>query len=149
MQKPVVEPPQVREPAPTWWIMGRIAVRRSASRIERATPMPADGVGREATGKACGVLVAMLQGKSWAPHPVERSAVNVGTISGSLPSGHPGRQRAGSSSADGLEVGRSPRSSPSVGKATYMAKGDSEFAVMELECQEVAGEYRRSVARPR
>ena len=23
----------------------------------------------EATRKACGVLVAMLQGKSWAPHP--------------------------------------------------------------------------------
>src|ERR671918_146631 len=29
-----------------------------------------------------------------------------------------------------------------------MAKGDSEFAVAGPECQEVAGEHRRAVARP-
>jgi hypothetical protein len=32
-----------------------------------ATPKPTDWVGGEATRKACGVLVARLQGKSWAP----------------------------------------------------------------------------------
>ena len=35
----------------------------------RATPVPFEDVGREATRKHCGVLVAMLQGQSWAPTP--------------------------------------------------------------------------------
>lgn len=30
--------------------------------------------------KDCGVVVAMLQGHSWAPNPVKRFKVNVGTI---------------------------------------------------------------------
>ena len=30
--------------------------------------------------KVCGVVVAMLQGHSWAPHPSNGSRVNVGTI---------------------------------------------------------------------
>ena len=30
--------------------------------------------------KACGVVVAMLQGHSWAPTPSNGSTVNVGTI---------------------------------------------------------------------
>jgi hypothetical protein len=34
----------------------------------------------EATGKAGGVPVAMLQGHSWAPRPSNGSRVNVGTI---------------------------------------------------------------------
>lgn len=40
-----------------------------------------DVAGREATVKACGVAVAMLQGHSWAPTPSNGSTVNVGTIS--------------------------------------------------------------------
>ena len=36
--------------------------------------------GREATVNACGVVVAMLQGHSWAPTPSTGSRVNVGTI---------------------------------------------------------------------
>ena len=39
-----------------------------------------DVAGREATPKACGVGVAMLQGHSWAPTPSKGSRVNVGTI---------------------------------------------------------------------
>ena len=35
---------------------------------------------REATVKACGVVVAMSQGHSWAPTPSIGSGVNVGTI---------------------------------------------------------------------
>jgi hypothetical protein len=38
-----------------------------------------DAVGEEATRKACGVLVARLQGKSWAPTPSIDHTVNVGT----------------------------------------------------------------------
>ena len=34
-----------------------------------ATPALGEEDGREATRKVCGVLVARLQGKSWAPHP--------------------------------------------------------------------------------
>ena len=39
-----------------------------------------DVAGREATPKACGVGVAMLQGHSWAPTPSKGSGVNVGTV---------------------------------------------------------------------
>jgi len=46
--------------------MGRIAVHAHG---RWATPMPCEDGGREATRKACGVLVAMLQGQSWAPTP--------------------------------------------------------------------------------
>ena len=46
--------------------MGRSAVH---ARRWRATSGPGEVAGREATRKACGVLVAMLQGQSWAPTP--------------------------------------------------------------------------------
>jgi hypothetical protein len=39
-----------------------------------------DSLVTEATVKACGVAVAMLQGQSWAPIPSNGSKVNVGTI---------------------------------------------------------------------
>ena len=42
---------------------------RPPSQGGRATPEPFEVVGREATRKNCGVLVAMLQGQSWAPTP--------------------------------------------------------------------------------
>jgi len=44
------------------------------------TPWLGDVADREATVKACGVTVAMLQGHSWAPTPSNGSRVNVGTI---------------------------------------------------------------------
>jgi hypothetical protein len=67
--------------------------------------------GAEAMRKDCGVLVARLQGKSWAPPPSIDRLVNVGTILGL-----PVMWRAGSLSAVGPGVGRSLRSSPSRGK---------------------------------
>ena len=49
--------------------MGRIAVHIQA-RSAWMTPRPVDAAsGMEAMGKVCGVPMAMLQGKSWAPHP--------------------------------------------------------------------------------
>jgi hypothetical protein len=48
--------------------------------LVRGTPGPVDVAGREATRKACGVLVAKPQGQSWAPNPSNGSRVNVGTI---------------------------------------------------------------------
>jgi len=47
--------------------MGRGVVH---ARRLRATPEPGEVAGREATRKACGVLVAMPQGQSWAPTPL-------------------------------------------------------------------------------
>ena len=44
------------------------------------TPWLGDVASREATVKDCGVVVAMLQGHSWAPTPSKGSGVNVGTI---------------------------------------------------------------------
>ena len=48
---------------------GRSAVHACAPSGGQVTPVPGEVAGREATGKACGVLVAMLQGQSWAPTP--------------------------------------------------------------------------------
>jgi hypothetical protein len=51
----------------------------------------------KATGKACGVPVAMLPGKSWAPPPSSGRPVNVGTLPGLpfLPRGRRGGGQAG------------------------------------------------------
>jgi hypothetical protein len=46
----------------------------------QGTPRPGEVAGQEATVKACGVAVAMLQGHSWAPTPLKGSRVNVGTV---------------------------------------------------------------------
>jgi hypothetical protein len=48
--------------------MGRIALHVQV-RSAWATPKPGVQAGGEAMGKVCGVPMAMLQGKSWAPHP--------------------------------------------------------------------------------
>ena len=48
--------------------------------IVRGTLGPVRLADREATVKACGVVVAMLQGHSWAPTPSNGWRVNVGTI---------------------------------------------------------------------
>jgi hypothetical protein len=37
--------------------------------MRAATPKPVSCAGEEATRKACGVLVARLQGNSWVPTP--------------------------------------------------------------------------------
>ena len=55
------------EPTPIWWIwVGQqctpVASAAGDSEAE-------DEVGGEATRKACGVLVARLQGNSWVPPP--------------------------------------------------------------------------------
>jgi hypothetical protein len=49
-------------------------------RVGRGTLRLVDVAGREATMNACGVVVAKLQGHSWAPTPSNGSRVNVGTI---------------------------------------------------------------------
>ena len=77
VQKPAVEPPQVRNRPQIWrtWVgsdlvdMGRAAVHADCARVQAATPEPVSWAGGEATRKACGVLVARLQGNSWAPPP--------------------------------------------------------------------------------
>jgi hypothetical protein len=57
--------------------MGRVAAR---TRTKRVTPEPGVVAGWEATRKDCGVLVAMLQGQSWAPPLSTGCVVNVGTV---------------------------------------------------------------------
>ena len=48
--------------------------------VVRGTSGPGHVAGREATVNACGVAVAMLQGHSWAPTPLNGWRMNVGTI---------------------------------------------------------------------
>ncbi|MGH3848898.1 MAG: hypothetical protein ACRDRT_04215 [Pseudonocardiaceae bacterium] len=59
--------------------VGRIAAHavRGRGRGLRSRP---NAVGGEATGKVCGVLVAMLQGEELGADPVDREMVNVGTV---------------------------------------------------------------------
>jgi hypothetical protein len=47
--------------------VGRIAAHVAGAPNRRRLRSRFSAVGGEATRKACGVLVAMLQGKSWAP----------------------------------------------------------------------------------
>jgi hypothetical protein len=68
------ENPPARNLADQGWAAARIRA------LARRTPRPDSVVGREATRKACGVLVARLQGHSWSPNPTNGSRVNVGTI---------------------------------------------------------------------
>lgn len=57
--------------------LGSSACSRFGARI---TPWPVRSADREATVKACGVAVAMLQEHSWVPTPSNGMRVNVGTI---------------------------------------------------------------------
>jgi len=69
MQKPVVEPPQAGDTGSNLTDMGRAAVSARPYIPGRTTPDGVEPAVTEATRKACGVLVARLQGKSWAPPP--------------------------------------------------------------------------------
>ena len=75
-REPVVEPPQAaRRLEPGGYgpdSSARLDNRRLRSRLFF--------VGKEATGKVCGVPVARLQGNSWAPTPSIGCVVNVGTV---------------------------------------------------------------------
>jgi hypothetical protein len=48
--------------------------------VVRGTPWSGHVADQEATTKDCGVVVAMLQGHSWAPTPSKGWRVNVGTL---------------------------------------------------------------------
>jgi hypothetical protein len=82
----------------------------------RATPKPVDTAGHETMRKDCGVLVVMLQGQNWAPtrRSVHGERGNAPEVA--LPAGRPGWWWAGACSAVDLGSGRSPRSSPRLGK---------------------------------
>ena len=78
-EEPTAERPSREPPARTW----RSGLGSSAHLCGSAvggTSGSGDVADREATVKACGVTVAMLQGHSWAPTSSNGSTVNVGTI---------------------------------------------------------------------
>jgi len=59
--------------------VGRAATHTGCRFLRSVTPKPVSCAGGEATRNACGVLVARLQGNSWAPTPSIGDKVNVGT----------------------------------------------------------------------
>jgi hypothetical protein len=84
MQEPVVEPPQDVRPA------GNLVDGRDGSALNLLTT-GRDGLGGVppgATMKVCGVVVDRPAGEKLGTDPVDRSAVNVGTVFGS-PSSRP------------------------------------------------------------
>ena len=68
---------------------GWVAVRTGTG-VVLETPAPVDVAGREATGKACGVAVAIPQGHSWAPPLSNGVTGNVGTLPAAPPRSAPG-----------------------------------------------------------
>ena len=101
----------------------------------------------EATVNACGVAVAMLQGHSWAPTLSNGWRVNVGTISG-VPfpasgqlAGGKTRRRSMPPGWGGGPVVVRGRESRSPGEGRQRERND------ETGRWEIAGEYRRAVAR--
>ena len=105
--------------------------------------------GREATAKACGVAVAMLQGHSWTPTLSNGWKPSVGTIP-PVPHRSVFHRLVGEVRCRLMPLGwgGGPEvSGPRPGKPGRMAKGSSVFAA-DVLITEVAGEYRRAVARP-
>jgi hypothetical protein len=74
--------PLIDRTDPNLMDMGRAATR---THYMWETPKPEVIAGWEAPRKACGVLVAMLQGQSRAPHPSTGCVMNVGTVPGPPP----------------------------------------------------------------
>jgi hypothetical protein len=87
------------------WAAARICVSA------RRTPGLVSVVGPEATRKACGVLVARLQGHSWSPNRRAVQSERGNHPSGPLTGQHDAGWREGASSADAAGVGRRTRSS--------------------------------------
>ena len=77
-EKPAAERPSSQPTSSNLMDMGWVAAHIGA--LASRTLRPVDVAGQEATVNACGVVVAMLQGHSWAPTPSSGSRVNVGTI---------------------------------------------------------------------
>jgi hypothetical protein len=65
----------------------------------------------EATVKACGVVVAMVQGHSWVPIPSKGSWMNVGTVP-ALPDGRRRQRRTGSGGRMACRSGRGGAEGP-------------------------------------
>ena len=61
------------------------AAVRTGTGMVLETPAPVNVAGREATGKDCGVAVAIPQGHSWAPPLSNGTTVNVGTLPAAPP----------------------------------------------------------------
>ncbi len=74
--EPVVEPPQAMNQLQS----GGYGLGSSACLTAAGDSDAGLRNGKEATRKACGVLVARLQGNSWVTAPVNRSTVNMGTV---------------------------------------------------------------------
>ena len=60
--------------------MGRVAPRTRSAEAGGELPGWVMSPVGEATVKACGVVVAMVQGHSWVPIPSKGSRMNVGTV---------------------------------------------------------------------
>ena len=101
-------------------------------------------IAREATRKACGVLVARLQGHSWSPNPTSGSRVNVGTIPAAphRPACAGRREGPCRLMPPGWDGGRVVVAGATTGESRPQAKGSSRFAAC-TQCEEFAGEYRR------
>ena len=121
-EEPASERPSSQTTGSNLVDLGRAAAR--TRRIGAGNSRAGHVAGREATVNACGVVVAMPQGHSWAPTPSNGSGVNVGTIPAvPSPAGSQVGRREGPSSADAAGMGRRARSSPRPGKPATWRRG--------------------------
>ncbi len=140
--KPVVEPPQAWNRLQPGGYGPGSSARRPSDAAGRLRSRLLTSAGRP-RGKPAAYPWRGCRGKAGHRTPSTGHGERGNHLGVALPVGQPGRRRAGPSSADGPEMGRRPRSSPRPGKPATWRRERSESAVEVLECQEVAGEYRR------
>jgi hypothetical protein len=127
--------PQSNPPAQNLADMGWVASRTRTASAVRGTLGSGDVAGPEATVKACGVVVAMVQGHNWVPIPSNGPGMNVGTVP-ALPVLCRSQRPVAWLNAwpvDRAGMGRRTRSSPRSGKPTTWRRGPACFAISDAE----------------
>lgn len=135
MRNQWLKAPQSNPPAQNLADMGWVASRTHTASVVRGTPGLVRVAGREATVKACGVVVAMMQGHNWVPIPSNGPGMNVGTVPVLPVACRSQRQTTWLNAwpVDRAGTGRRTRSSPRSGKPTTWRRGPACLAATDAE----------------
>ena len=135
MRNQWLKAPQSNPPAQNLADMGWVASRTCTTSVVWGTPGLGDVAGPEATVKACGVVVAMVQGHNWVPIPSNGPGMNVGTVPALPVACRSRRQRVWLNAwpVDRAGMGRRTRSSPGSGKPTTWRRGPACLAVTDAQ----------------
>jgi hypothetical protein len=137
----VIEPPQVRNPAPIWWIWAGQQCAPIPLEKRTATPKPGEQTGGEAHGECLRRTRSEAAGEELGADPIDRCMVNTGTVPAS-PSPPPGQGGGGQARCRLMSPGRGGGSVVVRGRESRShGEGTQRVCREDLECQEDAGEY--------